>query len=203
MLLSYALACLRLDQSQEAQSTIRRLLDLEPDEMLRATAYATMIEALRNEGRYKEGNGFGQRLLDEGGSEFAKSIAYYEMAYNLAEMEEDLDQALDYARMSLEHSPDELRQFPLAALGWVYYKRSEFARAVDCLAQSSELATSATTLTHLGMALLATGEEEDARKVLDEARKLGSGIDTVEQKLMECLKDSTRLHEKVRRGQRQ
>ena len=119
LLLSYALACLRLDRSQEAQAAIRRLLELEPDEMLRATAYATMIEALRNEGRYKEGNGFGRRLLEEGESAFAKSIAYYEMAYNLAEMEEDLDQALDYARMSLEHSPDELRQFPLAALGWV------------------------------------------------------------------------------------
>jgi tetratricopeptide (TPR) repeat protein len=201
LLLSYALACLRLDESEEARSAMQRLLDLEQDEMLRATAYATMIEALRNEGRYREGNGFGRRLLEEGASEFAKSIAYYEMAYNLAEMEEDLDQALDYARMSLEHSPDELRQFPLAALGWVHYKRSEFSRAVDCLARSSELASSATTLTHLGMALLATGEEEDARKVLDEARRLSSGSDTVEQKLMECLKDSTRLHEMVRRGQ--
>ncbi len=203
LLLSYALACLRLDESAEAQAAMQRLLDLEQDEMLRATAYATIIEALRNEGRYREGNGFGRRLLEEGASEFAKSIAYYEMAYNLAEMEEDLDEALDYARMSLDHAPDELRQFPLAALGWVHYKRSEFGRAVDCLARSSELATSATTLTHLGMALLATGEEEQARRVLDEARRLSSGSGTVEQKLMECLKDSTRLHEMVRRGQSQ
>ena len=200
LLLSFALACLRLDRSQEAQAAVRQLLDLEPGEMLRATAYATMIEALRNEGRYKEGNGFGERLLEEGDSAFAKSIAYYEMAYNLAEMEEDLDQALDYARQSLEHAPDELRQFPLAALGWVHYKRREFGRAVDCLAQSNELALSATTLTHLGMALLATGEEEDARRVLDEARRVGPRVDTVEQKLMECLKDSSRLHEMVRRG---
>ena len=105
VLLSYALACLRLGESREARQTVDRLLEQEPDEMLRATAYATMIEALRNEGRYKEGNGFGERLLAEGASEFAKSIAYYEMASNLAEMEEDLDQALDYARRSLEHSP--------------------------------------------------------------------------------------------------
>ena len=48
------------------------------------------------------------------------------MAYNLAEMEEDLDQALDYARRSLDLAPDELKQFPLAALGWVHYKRKEY-----------------------------------------------------------------------------
>ncbi len=59
-------------------------------------------------------------------SNFAKTIAYYEMAYNLAEMEEDLDAALDYAKRSVELSPDELKQFPLAALGWVHYKRKEF-----------------------------------------------------------------------------
>ena len=80
------------------------------------------------------------------------------MAYNLAEMEEDLDQALDYARRSLELAPDELKQFPLAALGWVHYKRREFDKAVDFLARSTELERSPTTLTHLGMALLASGE---------------------------------------------
>lgn len=202
LLISYAMACLRLEDSGEAERAVRELLDREPNEMLRATAYATLIEALRNEGRYSEGNGFGERLLAEGESEFTKTIAYYEMAYNLAEMEEDLDRALDYARRSLEHSPEELRQFPLAALGWVYYKRKEFGRAIDCLAQSTELATSATTLTHLGMALLATGEEDHAREVLDEARRLTGGVDSVEQKLMECLKDSSRLHERVQRGQR-
>ena len=121
------------------------------------------------------------------------------MAFNLAEMEEDLDQALDYARMSLEHSPDELRQFPLAALGWVHYKRKEFGRAVDFLARSTELASSSTTLTHLGMALLATGDEEHAREVLAEARSIGASGASVEQKLLECLKDSTRLHDRVQR----
>lgn len=202
LLLSYSQACLRLDSSEEARHAVERLLTLDPNEMLRATAYATLIEALRNEGRYREGNGFGEQLLAEGDSEFARTIAYYEMAYNLAEMEEDLDRALDYARLSLECSPDELRQFPLAALGWVHYKRKEYTRAVDFLARSSELAASATTLTHLGMALLATGEEEHARQILDQARHVGSGSGTVEQKLMECLKDSTLLHERVRGVQR-
>ena len=77
-----------------------------------------------------ESNRVGVRLLDEGTSNFAQTIAYYEMAYNLAEMEEDLDRALDYAHRSLELAPDELKEFPLAALGWVHYKRREFEQAV-------------------------------------------------------------------------
>jgi tetratricopeptide (TPR) repeat protein len=171
--------------------------------MLRATASAALIEALRGQGKLREGNRVGRRLLAEGASPFSQTIAYYEMAYNLAEMEEDLDQALDFARRALELAPDELKQFPLAALGWVHYKRREYDRAVDFLAKSSELGPSATIFTHLGMALLASGEEERARSVLAHAnhleRRAGGG--GVEQRMMECMKDSARLHEQVRRRQ--
>ncbi|HSN87779.1 MAG TPA: hypothetical protein VL025_13540, partial [Thermoanaerobaculia bacterium] len=133
---------------------------------------------------------------------FTKSIAYYEMAYNLAEMEEDLDEALDFARRSVELSPDEIKQFPLAALGWVHYKRKEFDKAVDFLARSSELGPSSTTLTHLGMALLASGEEDRARSVLAHARTMGDKGEALQEKMMECMKDSTRLIERARRSPR-
>ena len=55
----------------------------------------------------------------------------------------------------------------------MHYKRKEFDKAVDFLARSSELGPSPTTLTHLGMALLASGEEDRARSVLAHARSLG------------------------------
>lgn len=202
VLMSYALLCLHLNRSQEIEAVTRKVLDLNPGEMLKATAYAALIEALRSQGKFREGNRIGRRLLDEGSSNFTKSIAYYEMAYNLAEMEEDLDEALDFARRSVELSPDEIKQFPLAALGWVHYKRKEFDKAVDFLARSTELGPSPTTLTHLGMALLASGEEDRARNVLARARSLGSRGDALQEKMMECMKDSTRLLERVRRGQR-
>ena len=122
------------------------------------------------------------------------------MAYNLAEMEEDLDQALEYAQKSLDLAPEELRQFPLAVLGWVHYKREEFDEAIEFLDRSSQLGSSTTTLTHLGMALLASGAEKRARDVLAEARVFeGQGI-SVEQRMMECLKASSRIHERVHRG---
>jgi tetratricopeptide (TPR) repeat protein len=202
LLLSYALLGLHLDRGPEIEAVTRRLLDLEPEEMLKATACAALIEALRGQGKLREGNRVGRRLLAEGASPFSQTIAYYEMAYNLAEMEEDLDQALDYARRSLDLAPDELKQFPLAALGWVHYKRREYDKAVDFLARSSEVRPSATTLTHLGMALLASGHEERARTVLARARGLDRRGDGVEQRMMECMKDSARLHEQVRRRQK-
>ena len=70
-----------------------QVLELEPGEMLQATAYAALIEALRSQGKFREGNRVGQPAARRGRlATSARSIAYYEMAYNLAEMEEDLDQ---------------------------------------------------------------------------------------------------------------
>jgi tetratricopeptide (TPR) repeat protein len=198
LLMSYALVCLQLDRSQETRALTQRVIDLRPGEMLTATAYATLIASLRIEGKYREGNRVGRRLLDEGSSDFTRTIAYYEMAYNYAEMDENLDEALELARRSLHCSPAELKQFPLAALGWVHYKRREFDQAVDFLSRSTELGANSTTMTHLGMALLAAGEEQRARSVLDQARRLGDR-GALEEKMMELMRDSAKLQERVRR----
>ncbi|MDX1502414.1 MAG: tetratricopeptide repeat protein [Thermoanaerobaculia bacterium] len=199
LLMSYALACLQLDRSRETEAISRKVLALEPGEMLKATAYATLIEALRTEGRFREGNRIGRRLLDEVSTGYGRAIAYYEMARNLAEMEESLDEALDYARLSVESAPEELKPFPLAALGWVHFKRKEFDRAIELLAAASDLAPTAMTLTQLGLALLASGDDERARQVLAQARELGRDGSSIEQKMMECMRDSSRLLERVSR----
>jgi tetratricopeptide (TPR) repeat protein len=199
LLLSAALVCLQLDRTREIETLTRRVLDLAPGEMLQATAFAALAEALRSQGRFREGNRLGRRLLEQGESNFTKTIAYYEMAYNLAEMEEDLDEALDLARRSLELAPEELRAFPLAALGWVHYKRREFDKAVDCLSRATTLGRSATTLTHLGMALIASGDDDRARSVLAEARTLETRPDGLEERMLQCMKTSSRLLERSRR----
>lgn len=197
LLLSYAHVCMRFDRHQEGEQATRRVLSQEPGEMLKATAYATLIEALRQEGRLKEGHTLGQRLLSESETDFGRTIAYYELAYSLAEMEEELDRALEYAREAVELAPEELRSFPLAALGWVYYKRQEYDSAVKFLARASELGPTAETLTHLGMALLAGGDEDAAREVLNRARQADRSP-SIEQTMMQCMKDSARLAERVR-----
>jgi len=199
LLLSAALVCLQLDRTREIEGLTRRVLELAPGEMLQATAYAALAESLRSQGRFREGNRLGRRLLEEGESNFTKTIAYYEMAYNLAEMEEDLDEALDLARRSLELAPEELKAFPLAALGWVHYKRREFDKAVDFLSRATTLGRSATTLTHLGMALIASGDDARARSILAEARTLEARPDGLEDRMLQCMKTSTHLLERSRR----
>jgi hypothetical protein len=52
------------------------------------------------------------------------------------------------------------------------------------------------------MALLASGEEDRARNVLARARSLDGRGEALQEKMMECMKDSTRLLERVRRGQK-
>ena len=106
---------------------------------------------------------FVRDFLQRHPSKTAQTVGYYELATSLAESGEDLDSALDYAGRALSAAPDELKPYPLAALGWVHYKRREFDRAIDCLRRSSERAAAPTTLHHLGMAYLAAGKPEEAK----------------------------------------
>ena len=79
------------------------------------------------------------------------------------------------------------------------HARREFEQAVRFLERSTELERSPTTLTHLGMALLAQGFEEQARTVLREARRLGEREVSLQEKMMAFLRDSTRLFEALDR----
>ncbi len=192
LLVTYAMACLELGREPEVGPVIEKVLALDPGDRLKVSAYATLIEALRQEGNYREGNRIGRMLLNSDPSDFAQTVACFELACNLADMEENLDEALAFARRSVEHSPEDIKRFPLAALGWVHYQRRELADSVECLSRSNELGTSARTLTHLGMALLAAGQRDEARRVLEEART-ASAERPLQQKVLEALRDGARL----------
>lgn len=192
LLVTYAMACLELGRSQEIEGVIQKVVSLEPEEPLRIAAYATLIEALRSQGKYREGNRVGRLLLTEGTSDTSKSVAYYEMAWNLAEMEDaDLEDALSCARQAVELAPPELRYLSLAALGWVHFKRQEFDQSVEFLSRSNDLDRTARTLMQLGMALLAQGDREQARIALAAARELTPEGTLVEEKVFEVLKGHT------------
>ena len=138
LLMSYAMLCLHLNRSHEIEAVTRKVLDSNPGEMLKATAYAALIEALRSQGKYREGNRIGERLLDEGSSDFTKTIAYYEMAYNLAEMEEDLDEALSFARQSLScrRTSSSSSRWRRSA-GCTTSARSSTRRSISCRGRAS------------------------------------------------------------------
>jgi tetratricopeptide (TPR) repeat protein len=197
ILMPYALLCSHLDMNGEAIAAARRVLKDRPTEVVAAAAYTTLVEALRAEGNFKEANRALEDMLRDYSSNYAKSIAYYEKAYNLAEMEENLDEALESAQLALRYSPKELKQFPLAALGWVYFKRRDFLNAVDFLSKSADLGPTATNLMHLGMALLESGQKERARQVFRKAKSFkmkGAGL---EEKILEQIRSTTKLIDRL------
>ncbi|HVS32500.1 MAG TPA: tetratricopeptide repeat protein [Thermoanaerobaculia bacterium] len=204
ILMPYALLCSHLDMNTEAIAVARRILRQKPTEVVAAAAYTTLVEALRAEGNFKDANGALEEMLRDYTSNYAKSIAYYEKAYNLAEMEENLDEALESAQLALRYSPKELKQFPLAALGWVYFKRRDFITAVDFLTKSADLGPTATNLMHLGMALLESGEKDRARAVFRRAKSFKTKGAGLEEKILEQVRSNTklidRLHQRRRRG---
>ena len=204
ILMPYALLCSHLDLNSEAISVARQILKGKPAEVVAAAAYTTLVEALRAEGNFKDANRALEEMLREYTSNYAKSIAYYEKAYNLAEMEESLDEALESAQLALRYSPKELKQFPLAALGWVYFKRREFGNAVDFLTKSADIGPTATNLMHLGMALLESGQKDRARAVFRKAKSFNSKGSGLEEKILEQVRSATklidRLHQRRRRG---
>jgi tetratricopeptide (TPR) repeat protein len=204
ILMPYALLCSHLDMNSEAIAVSRRILKQKPTEVVAAAAYTTLVEALRAEGNFKDANRALEEMLRDYNSNYAKSIAYYEKAYNLAEMEENLDEALESAQLALRYSPKELRQFPLAALGWVYFKRHDFKSAVDFLTKSADLGPTSTNLMHLGMALLESGDKDRAKAVFRKAKTFKAKGAGLEEKILEQVRSTTklidRLHQRRRRA---
>jgi tetratricopeptide (TPR) repeat protein len=162
--IAYALACSAVGRTAEAVATTRRVLAQKPDEEVAAAAWATLLEALRAEGKFREGTQVAGEMLEAVTSNAARAVGYFQRAAALAEMGERLDEALEDAERALRLSPREMRHFPLAAKGWVHYKRREYARAVDCLSRAAELGETPTGLAHLGLAHLAARDARAERR---------------------------------------
>jgi tetratricopeptide (TPR) repeat protein len=193
--ISFALLSASLGLWKEAIAACRQVLAGEPEDVVAAAACSTLAEALRAEGKTKEAVRFVREFLEKHPSRTSRAIAYYELATTLAEGDDDLDSALDYAGRALSEAPDELKPYPLATLGWVHYKRREFDRAIDCLRRSSERAAQPTTFHHLGMAYLAAGKPEEAKVAFSKAKTVARG-GTLEDRMLHQVRSNIRLVEK-------
>ncbi|HEY7368800.1 MAG TPA: tetratricopeptide repeat protein [Thermoanaerobaculia bacterium] len=196
--ISYAMLCARLGQWVDAVAACRDVLAGEPEDVVAATAISTLAESLRADGKAPDAARLVRELLETHSSKTVQAVGYYELATSLADSGEDLDTALDYAGKALSVAPDELKPYPLAALGWVHYKRREFDRAIDCLRRSSERAAAPVTLHHLGMAYLAAGRPEEAKAAFARAKTVARG-GALEDRMMQQVRSNLRLVEKVGR----
>jgi tetratricopeptide (TPR) repeat protein len=193
--ISYALLCASLGHWGDAIESCRQVLAGEPEDVVAAAACSTLAEALRAEGKTREAIDFVREFLETHPSKTSQAVGYYELATALADSGEDLDSALDYAGRALSAAPDELKPYPLAALGWVHYKRQEFDRAIECLRRSSERAAQPTTFHHLGMAYLAAGRPDEAKAAFSKAKTTTRG-GSLEERMMQQVRSNIRLVEK-------
>jgi tetratricopeptide (TPR) repeat protein len=193
---SFALLSASMGRWKEAIAACREVLAADPEDVVAAAACSTLAEALRAEGSPREAAEFLREFLEKHPSKTAQAVGYYELATSLAESGEDLDLALDYAGRALAAAPEELKPYPLAALGWVHYKRQEYDRAIECLRRSSDHAAAPMTLHHLGMAYLAAGRAEEAKAAFAKAKTAARGAG-IEDRMMQQLRSNLRLVEKV------
>jgi tetratricopeptide (TPR) repeat protein len=102
------------------------------------------------------------------------------LAYLYADTGEKIDEALNLAQSAKEQLPED----PHVAdtLGWVYYKKNIFTRAITYLKEASEkLPDSPVVRYHLGMAYFKNGDRENAKKELKKALELSPGFPGAEE----------------------
>lgn len=197
MQVALAIVALAAGRRNEAAPQLRRALargraDGALDEGAQIAGYAALASTWRGEGRDRDAAQAAEQLLAAAGSPLGATVARCELAATLAGADA-LPRARRLAEEALAEAPPEGRRFALGICGWVLFLAKDHARAVDCLSQSNDLGSNARTLTHLGMALLAAGDKERARKVLGEARAARERAGGLHDKVLTALKESTRL----------
>jgi tetratricopeptide (TPR) repeat protein len=98
------------------------------------------------------------------------SAAANNLAWIYAERNEKIDRAIDLASIAKEHLPNE----PMISdtLGWVYYKKGLYLKAVSLLKESAEkLPKNPTILYHLGLAYAERNEPGDKKLAVQSLKK--------------------------------
>ena len=93
------------------------------------------------------------------------------LAYIYAEQGENIDQALTLAQSAKEQALEDPHISD--TLGWIYYKKNVFSRAIVYLKEANEKVTDNPLMRyHLGMAYYKNGNKEEARMELKKALEL-------------------------------
>ena len=96
------------------------------------------------------------------------SSALNYLGYIWAERGVKLDLAKILIERALSLKPDD--GFYLDSLGWVYYQKGEFEKALECLARAAKSEPEeGVIIEHIGDVLLKSGKKDEAQKIFEEA----------------------------------
>ncbi|MBW1899861.1 MAG: tetratricopeptide repeat protein [Deltaproteobacteria bacterium] len=160
----YAAARLNLMNKDEDKAILQyqKILEQNPDQtaahMMLGTIYSLKKKFDLSEQHYRAALQINPDLTQ----------AANNLAYLLAEHSNEYDEALKLALKAREQKPDD--PFIKDSLGWIYFKKGLYDKAVMLLTESAaEITDNATLHYHLGMALYKKGDKEEARKNLEKA----------------------------------
>ncbi len=107
--------------------------------------------------------------------------AYNALGYSLAERNQRLPEARELIRKALELSPGE--PFITDSLGWVEYRLGNRAEALRLLQQAYRARPDVEIAAHLGEVLWVLGQQDEARRVLREAKTRDASNDVLRETL--------------------
>lgn len=159
----YALALQDANQPRMAARVLKKVVAARPEYLDARLAYAFTLESLK---KYKEMQTQLQAILAQ---EENNAPAYNLWAYSLAQRNAQLQKAQQMAEKAVALQPQDGSYQD--TLGWVYYRRGEYARALDILQgidptvvdENPEIAY------HLGLTYWALGQTQKARAYVVQA----------------------------------
>lgn len=169
---SLAALFVNTNQQEQAIAEYRRILEKKPDSAAVYTLIGLLEDSRRN---YDEAiKNYRKTLeLDPNSTFAANNLAWDYAAYDKG----NLDEAMRLAQGNVQKFPD-ISGF-VDTLGWVYYKKSLHAAAVEQLqkavkldaanAQKTKSTPSPVYRYHLGMALAGKGDKAGARREIEQA----------------------------------
>lgn len=152
---------------KEASDFLEKLLERFPDNEKYRFHYAVIQHDLGNR---KHGIEIMEEVVRRNP---ANADALNFIAYSLAEDGQNLDRAFELVKRALEIDSDD--PFYIDTLGWIYYQRGEYDRAVKELKKAvAGAGNDVVVIEHYGDALVKVGNEKEAQRMYKKALEAGS-----------------------------
>ena len=168
-----AKAYLSIGHTEEAEDMLNEAIDIDKGF---APAYMALATIYMNKGDDKRAIGLYRRLLSIRPN---YPLAMNNLAYIYAEKGERLNFALDLIREAVKKDPKNPKF--LDTLGWVYYKRKEYKKAISFLKQALSISTQAIIYYHLGKAYIKLGRMDKARKAFRKLMETGQIVPNIKE----------------------
>jgi len=177
-----------LGQYDEAENQLRQALDQDPDN----SRYLFRLGVVYDKQKKKESSIEAMRRVIALDPQNASALNY--LGYTYADLGQNLDEAEQLILEALKYKPDD--GFITDSLGWVYYKKGDYQKALHFLKKASEIVPEdPVILEHVGDAYLKLNDKPNALKYYQKAMsKRGKEKDPD----IEKIKEKEELQRKIR-----